>query len=259
MLKIVFAILITCCGLRAQSVFADHSSDLRSASSRYRDASIRFGKAVTTERTFGTREKRLGFDLLRLSSRMQIYSRTPGLSDRLRDCWWDLEDLHREIECVIFDRPVCPVTVELFPCYQRLVCAYYDLETALARVNCYHRRGQVHLHPSRGTPMFGSSRYAQSNWLDLILGAVASGIDSTRHDHYRNPRAYHDSSSLFRHSSGRHGFSIGFQSGRLTLNPPALDGHRPSRAEITPPIEARPSRKPNPKKKPAVSSRKDRR
>ena len=42
------------------------------------------------------------------------FTRTPGLSDRLRDCWWDLEDLHREIECVIFDRPVCPVTVELF-------------------------------------------------------------------------------------------------------------------------------------------------
>ena len=258
MLKIVFAILISCCGLVTQSVFADHNSDLRGASSLYRDASIRFGKAVTTERTFGSREKRLGFDLLRLSGRMHIYARTPGLSDRLRDCWWDLEDLHREIECVIFDRPVCPVTVELFPCYQRLVCAYYDLETALAQVNCYHRRGQVHLHPSRGTPMFGSSRYAQSNWLDLLLGAVASGIDLTRDDHYRNPGVHHDSLSFFRHSSARPGFSIGFQSGRLTLNPLAFDDHRHSRIERTPPIEARPSKKPNPKK-PTVSSRKSRR
>lgn len=190
MSKIVLVFFVSCLSVGGTLAHASHGTDLRASAERYRDAASHFGREVIGTREFGVYEKRLGYDLLRLSSRMQLYSRTPGLSGRLRDCWWELEDLHQRIESILFADPTCPMALRLLDCYRELVCAYYDLETALATVGCYHRHGQIHLNHSHVVPMLGPNRYHQPTLMDVVIGAVVNGLDSSRsgyhvqrHDH----------------------------------------------------------------------------
>lgn len=138
-----------------------------------------FGKAVINERRLDVYQRRVGYDLLRLSARMQVCCRNPSLLSRLRDCWWDLEDLHRRIELVIFNQPRCAVAASLMPCYQNLLCAYFDLESALSLVDCYHRHGEVHLYNSRVIPLEAPNRFYQPNLIESLLGAVVSSIDAS--------------------------------------------------------------------------------
>ena len=193
MSKIVLVFFLSCLSMGGTLAHASHGTDLRSTAERYRDAASHFGREVIGSREFGVYERRLGYDLLRLSSRMHLYSRTPGLSGRLRDCWWELEDLHQRIEVVLFADPRCPVAVRLLNCYQGLVCAYYDLETALATVGCYHRHGQIHLNHSRVVPILGPNRYYQPTLMDVVLGAVVTGLDASRNErHVRSHDREHD-------------------------------------------------------------------
>lgn len=204
MSKIIFAILLSSLSLTTTKILASHATELRDASSAYRDAASHFGREVIGHRHLGAYEKRVGYDLLRLSSRMQLYCRTPSLGSRLRDCWWDLEDLHRRIEVVIFAQPDCPVAMDLTPCYRELMCAFYDLETALSNVGCYHRHGEIHLHHSRVIPLNGPNRYERPTLMESVLGAVMSGLESSQrrsvyghrdhvfgHEHVTGQRARH--------------------------------------------------------------------
>lgn len=202
MSKIVLFFFVSCLSVGGTLAHASHGIDLRASAERYRDAASHFGRELIGTRAFGVYEKRLGYDLLRLSSRMHLYSRTPGLSGRLRDCWWELEDLHQRIESILFADPTCPTALGLLDCYRELVCAYYDLETALATVGCYHRHGHIHLNHSRVVPMLGPNRYHQPTLMDVVIGALVNGIDSSRSGHHVQR---HDHQSLSHSgSSSRH-------------------------------------------------------
>lgn len=180
MSKIIFAILLSTAFLNASKAVASHQTEIREASSSYRDAALLFGRAVINDRNLDVYQKRVGHDLLRLSARMQVYCRTPSLVNRLQDCWWDLEDLHRRIELTLFNRSFCHLTVSLRPCYESLLCAYYDLETSLAHIGCYHRHGEIHLYRSPAITKAFPSRFNQPTLVESVLGAVISGIEASR-------------------------------------------------------------------------------
>ncbi len=209
MSKIVFVFFFGFLSVGSLSASASHDHDLRLAASRYRSAALRFGKSVVNDRQLGVYEKRVGHDLLRLSSRLQVCSRTPNLVSRLRDCWWELEDVHHRIEVVILGRVDCSTATEFYHCYHQLMCAYYDLETALASLGCYHRHGEVHLYSSRINPIYssrmnsvrsvaGADRFCRPTLMEMVLGVVAAGIESSRdapgHDRHRDDghRRYED-------------------------------------------------------------------
>ncbi len=227
-LSVVFTGIILCSST-PRSATASHTDFLRDAACQYREAAVRFGNAVIRERGYGVYERRIGYDLLRTSSRMQVYSRHPNFRDRLRDCWWDLGDVHERIELVLFAHPGCPEAARLMQCYRELNCAFAELEQALASIGCYHRH-----YDSTRQIWYGSgpNRYTSGvrapTFLEILLGAVVTNLDSGRDDHDWN--RHHAVGTARRHSETSHHFEANRNSVVRRTSPVIVDRQRDDHA-----------------------------